>query len=92
MHVRDIQLEGFDGPEPEGQKPGTVSLVGEGHRITIAMTAPPRLSPWKRGLRRRIVAHAIDRVLRLPEFRTGRQRLSFADHLRRLVGPDPADG
>lgn len=81
MHIREIAFEGFDGPEPEGLKPGTVSLIAENGRIEIALIAPPRLSPWKVGLRRRILAQAIDKVMRMPEYRAGEEELSFDDGL-----------
>lgn len=81
MHVREIAFDGFDGPEPEGLKPGTVSLIAENGRIEIALLAPPRVSPWKVALRRRILAQAVDKVLRMPEYRTGDEDLSFDEGL-----------
>ncbi|MHA7870545.1 MAG: hypothetical protein ACX93U_24010 [Salipiger thiooxidans] len=77
MHVRKITFDGFDGPEPEGMKPGTVSLIATNGRIEVALLAPPRVSPWRIALPRRILARAIDRVMRMPEYRTGQEELSF---------------
>ena len=77
MHIKTIDYTGFDGPEPEGQKKGTVSLIAEDGRIMLAFSAPPRVSPWKMAMRRRILAKAVSQAMRMPEFRSGEKRLSF---------------
>lgn len=88
MHIKEIAFDGFDGPEPEGMKPGTVSLIAENGRIEIALLAPPRVSPWKLGLKRRILANAIRKIERMPEYRTGFDELSFDDGLLRSLPVD----
>ncbi|MBY6004137.1 hypothetical protein KUV62_09475 [Salipiger bermudensis] len=77
MHIREISFDGFDGSEPEGLKRGSVSLVAENGRIEVALVAPPRVSPWKRALERRLLRRAVATVLRLPEYRDGREELWF---------------
>ena len=91
MHVERFEIHGFDGPEPEGMQPGTVSLIALNGRIEVALTAPPRVSPWKTGRNRRILARALEQVLRLPEFRSGQSALSVAPGLLdRAPPPLPA--
>ncbi len=77
MHVQTISFDGFDGPEPEGLKRGAVSLIAANGRIEVALIAPPRVSPWKRALERRLLRRAVATVLRLPEYRDGREELWF---------------
>ncbi|MBU2959632.1 hypothetical protein KO516_02095 [Citreicella sp. C3M06] len=89
MHIREIAFDGFDGPEPEGMKPGTVSLISANGRIEIALLAPPRISPWKVALRRRILAQAIEKVMRMPEYRAGDEELSFDDGLLSTIRSEP---
>ncbi|EIE50785.1 hypothetical protein AL036_08465 [Salipiger aestuarii] len=85
MHVREITVDGFDGPEPEAMKPGTVSLIADNGRIEIARLAPPRASPWKAALRRRIP----DRALPISQYRPGDEELSFDVGLLAVLRSNP---
>lgn len=91
MHVEQIEFDGFPpatgaaaplesdaDPWAEGPLPGTVSLIARGGQIRVTLTSA------RTGPRHALIA-AIRQMLRMPEYRSGAERLTFAPVL-------PAEG
>lgn len=88
MHITRIEIEGFGKAGPDGLRHGSVALEADGNRVQIPLSLPDgygALGPRHRML---LLAQALNRIRRLPEFRS-RGSLTFApgllpDRLRRL--------
>mgnify|MGYP005828013101 FL=1 len=93
MHIKQIAFDGFDTQEPGGLTRGSVSLIAANGRIEVALVAPPRVSPWKRAFERQLLRRALAVVLRLPEYREGREELWFdAETVARMrLAPGPTE-
>ncbi|WP_353473815.1 hypothetical protein PVT71_07140 [Salipiger sp. H15] len=86
MHVERVEFDGFQPMVPggpagaqdpraelwlEGPGPGTVSLIARDGQIRVSLSAAPA-EP------RRALIAAIQQLLRMPEYRAGAERLTFA--------------
>ena len=75
IRIDNIELDGFE----SGARSGSVTLVSGDRRINLPLTLPE--DAGAEGLIQRLVAEAIRLARRMPEFRTGQSRLSFAPRL-----------
>lgn len=75
MLIQDIEVFGFQ----DGALSGNIALIATGQRINMPITLPEQGQADT--LRQRIVAEAIRMVRRMPEFRSGRGKLSFSPDL-----------
>lgn len=88
MYITRIEIEGFGPPGPDGHRHGTVTLEADGSRVQIPLSLPGRYGELGPRHRMLLLAQALNRTRRLPEFRD-RGTLRFApgvlpERLRRL--------
>lgn len=80
MYVTRIEIAGFKAPAGEGPHSGTVTLEAEGQRMLIPLSLEKRVRPEEGRHRLLLIAHALRRARRLPEFRK-RGAMRFAPGL-----------
>lgn len=88
MYITRIEIEGFGAVGADGQRHGSVTLEADGSRVQVPLSLPAGYGAIGARQRMLLLAQALSRTRRLPEFRD-RGSLRFApgllpDRLRRL--------
>lgn len=80
MYVTRIEIAGFKAPAREGLYQGTVTLEADGQRMLIPLALAKPVRPDLGRHRLLLIAHALRRARRLPEYRK-RGAMRFAPGL-----------
>ena len=80
MHVRRIEISGFREDLPGGSGSGCVALIADGQRLQVPLTLPRKVEILKSRHRLRLLALALKRARRMPEYLDG-EEMTFAPGL-----------